>query len=301
MGVLTSSETGRSYTLGARAVVGRSEVCAIALTDPLSSGEHAVLYWQDDGWWVRDLGSRNGTWVEDHRLGPGEPRPLRTGATVSSGPAAAPGRLGEGGPPAAPAERVGDGAWRTGLHGTLALPDDEDPEVVVYADADGRWVAETADRVVGVRDGQVLVVEGQAWRLGLPSGLAGTQEPGAPPAAEPALRFRVSRDEEHVALTVEMPDRAVDMPDRVFNYALLTLARARAEDAGLPASEQGWRYVDDVCAALRLERRTFNVYVHRARRAFGEAGIEESATLVERRQQADQLRLGIARIDIRHA
>ena len=47
-----------------RVVVGSSPGAAIVISDPLVSRLHAELDARDDGLWVRDLGSRNGTFVE---------------------------------------------------------------------------------------------------------------------------------------------------------------------------------------------------------------------------------------------
>lgn len=43
--------------------IGRGPECQITLTDPLCSRVHAELRHQEDGWWVTDLESRNGTYL----------------------------------------------------------------------------------------------------------------------------------------------------------------------------------------------------------------------------------------------
>jgi two-component system response regulator HydG len=43
--------------------IGRGLECDIVLTDPLSSRIHAILTCENQTWWVRDAGSRNGTHV----------------------------------------------------------------------------------------------------------------------------------------------------------------------------------------------------------------------------------------------
>src|SRR3984885_377402 len=66
-----------------RVVVGSAQGSGIVIQDPTVSRLHAEFEARDDGLWVRDLGSRNGTWVEgpeltDARLPPGAP--VRGGA-----------------------------------------------------------------------------------------------------------------------------------------------------------------------------------------------------------------------------
>jgi two-component system response regulator HydG len=48
--------------------IGRGLECDIVLTDPLASRIHAILTSEDNSWWVRDAGSRNGTHIGGQRL-----------------------------------------------------------------------------------------------------------------------------------------------------------------------------------------------------------------------------------------
>ena len=47
--------------------IGRGLECDVVLTDPLSSRVHAIVTRENDQWWVRDAGSRNGTYVEGQK------------------------------------------------------------------------------------------------------------------------------------------------------------------------------------------------------------------------------------------
>lgn len=48
--------------------IGRGIDCDIVLADPLCSRVHAELVQEEDGWWVRDAESRNGTYVDGERI-----------------------------------------------------------------------------------------------------------------------------------------------------------------------------------------------------------------------------------------
>ncbi len=48
--------------------VGRGTDCDIILVDPLCSRVHAELRREEDGWWVQDAGSRNGTYLNGQRV-----------------------------------------------------------------------------------------------------------------------------------------------------------------------------------------------------------------------------------------
>ena len=45
--------------------IGRNGRNAIVLADSYASGEHALITWRGGQWWLEDLGSRNGTLLND--------------------------------------------------------------------------------------------------------------------------------------------------------------------------------------------------------------------------------------------
>lgn len=49
-------------------VIGRAETCDIVLADRTVSRRHARISHADDGWWLEDLGSRGGTWLNGRVL-----------------------------------------------------------------------------------------------------------------------------------------------------------------------------------------------------------------------------------------
>ena len=63
-----SGLTGRSYDLDGPVLIGRGAGNTIVLPERHVSARHARLVPQDDGWWVEDLGSTNGTYIGRHRV-----------------------------------------------------------------------------------------------------------------------------------------------------------------------------------------------------------------------------------------
>ena len=68
---------------GADIIIGRSPASTLVLQDEYASSRHARLRCSDGQWWIDDLGSTNGTYVDDERLV--EPRKLGLGDNVRIG------------------------------------------------------------------------------------------------------------------------------------------------------------------------------------------------------------------------
>lgn len=87
--VVVIGEGGRRlarYPLTGNLQVGRAEACQIRLDDAYVSSFHARIFSRDGSWYVEDLGSTNGTWLNHRRItGPAELRAgdrLRVGKTT---------------------------------------------------------------------------------------------------------------------------------------------------------------------------------------------------------------------------
>jgi hypothetical protein len=76
-------EPGMIYDLGGDVVLGRGETAEIRLGDPFASSRHARVYEQGRILVVEDLGSTNGTYLNEELLD--GPRPLHPGDRVRIG------------------------------------------------------------------------------------------------------------------------------------------------------------------------------------------------------------------------
>jgi FHA domain len=78
------SHQGVTIALGDEVTVGRAANCSLSLpTDTFLSSLHARVFEQDGATHVEDLGSTNGTWVNDERIT--DPVTVRTGDRVQVG------------------------------------------------------------------------------------------------------------------------------------------------------------------------------------------------------------------------
>ena len=107
------------------------------------------------------------------------------------------------------------------------------------------------------------------------------------------LVFRVAAGDEFVTVFTERGGQLDEIMGGAGSalYFLLTLARRRLADAGLPEDEQGWVHVDELAEAARCSVSALNQWVFRLRRRFAARGFDEGE-VVERRARTGLLRIG---------
>ena len=76
---------GTAIALQPRTTIGRAGDNVIVVGDPVVSAHHAAIALRGDGWWVEDLGSTNGTFINDRPLA--GPAPVASGDEIQVGPA----------------------------------------------------------------------------------------------------------------------------------------------------------------------------------------------------------------------
>jgi hypothetical protein len=302
MAILRLSDNVQMVLPG-RCLVGRAPTCDLVLPERNDSGQHAVIAWNGTGWDVQDLGSRNGTYVDDQRLGGDTRVRLRHDSRVRFGRESSPWTLVDDTAPVAMAQRLTSREWRRAEGGYLALPGPEHYECAVYQTSDGGWVVERGSEVSPVADqGTVSTSGGELWRVVLPVAVLATEKEGDMPRllARLRLRFRHSLDEEQVELTAFCGKERLDLGIRAHHYPLLLLARRRLTDrrAGLTEADEGWVLLDELLQMLNMGESHLNISIHRARNQLGELGVVDAASLVERKPRMRRIRLGLADFEV---
>lgn len=286
----------------ARCLVGRSRACDLMLAEPAVSSQHAVAEWTGSLWQLKDLGSRNGTFVDARRLAANELMPLQEGACIRFGRATNEWVLVDASPPRPMAVNIESGRIELEDSGLLVLPDAEHPELVLHMEGDGRWVSDVHGELATVGDRALLTVADELWRVHLSLAGSGTLDADDHRVrlADLRLCFAHSPNEEYIELTAEAGASRMDLEARAHNYVLLLLARARLADQarGVVPPDQGWIHQEKLLDMLKIEPAHLNITIHRARLHLARSGVSDATRLVERRKGTRQLRLGVARIEI---
>jgi len=288
------SADDREIRFWGETVVGRGHA-GIVVNHRTVSAQHARVSYFDDSWRIRDLGSRNGTFVDGHRLEVGPWRRLEAGSRVELG--------------GAPVFRVADiaaptmhahseqGVIALPVDGVLALPSSDAPEVLVMESDDG-YVMERGGLQHPIVDGAEVEAGGERWCIVLGGSDAGLYEtqPTAPERDVRAARFTFIESLEIglVRLDIACEDGLVSISGRSFIVVLLHLARARLSDRSQAKDERqcGWRSRRDVLSALRITPEKLNLDLHRARRVLSAEGVRAVDALIERRRDSGMMRLG---------
>jgi hypothetical protein len=257
-----------------------------------------MVFWENRAWYVRDLGSRNGSSINGRALAPGQPRPLQIGDSLRLAGADEVWALCDDEPPEPCAVCEPTGGWRHGQHGLLQLPDDGTPSFSIFEQG-GRWVCEGQNLVEPVETEQTVIVNGLPWKLFLPElpGVSERTEEGSLVLGSLTLKFSVSANEEHVALELSHGGLSREVPSRSYLYTLLVLARRRLRPG--PADDpEGWVHTEELARMLRCSREKLNVDIHRLRQLLRIAKVRDAAKIVERRLGSSELRIGTNRIEL---
>ena len=301
---LRSSESGgRVVYLLADAVVGREDRSSVRIRDSRVSAAHARIRYVPaaDGWVVRDLGSKNGTKLGDIRIPAGKDVVLTDGCTLRFGGAPTRWEFNAGNPAELVVRRLGDATEHPDEQlpkdGMVVLPSAEDPRSLVFRRAESWILEKPGANAEALVDCATFRVDPHLYevRICQPERTV-THQDGVVALAAIQLDLVVSRDEEHVAATINVAGVPSTLPSRSRHYLLVVLGRALVADhrRGDSPGEAGWCQVADVQREMALTTpEALNVHVFRVRRDFSRLGLSDPAAIVERRPMSRQMRLGL--------
>lgn len=300
MARISNLSTKETVELDGRTIFGRSPRADRRLQGNATSAEHAVIDWDGSAWALRDLASTNGTRINERRIG-GKPKRLVVGDIVTFGDPEERWRWDDPTPPL-PRAMADDGTAIVGSPTLLQLPSPRNPKVSIFWNGNA-WEMDSGSEQRVVASGERVSIGKTHLQLRLPS-LDAAADPTLAleiggSVASSTLTFDVSLDRENVAMTLRVGERKHDFATRAFNGVLFELARVRLDERsrGVPESEAGWTYTDTLARALGTTVQKLNVDVHRARAAFAQTKlVSDASSVIQRRQNTGQLRLGIERL-----
>jgi hypothetical protein len=297
------TKDGRDSVLLRDHLIGRSPDCCLQLDHPSVSGRHASVRWNGDVWELQDLGSTNGTYLDGVRVEIGSRPQLKEGSVLSFGVDSTEWVLVDACSPGPVAVALEGNHVIHEQGGLLALPSPDDPQVSIYRDRDGYWVAEETSGIRRLSNSGVIVAGGMSWRFdagGAVVATVGSYE-GVPTPSNIRLEFMVSLNEEQVDITVVHEAKRVSLKPRVHHYLLLTLARQRIIDQAnpsLPDSSHGWIDRDRLLKMLKTTANQLAINVYRARRQFADSGLVDAVQIVEWRATSRELRVGVSNLSV---
>ncbi len=328
MAILVRQRDGTRHEVLSECLVGRGTTCILHIDNRLVSSSHAQLRWNGTSWEVHDLDSRNGTFVDTHQLARGERLLIQAGTDLAFGDPDDVYQLVEDSPPAAHA--VNQRGERRNMHEQLLILPDQDNAAFTIFQEHGKWLAEsTVDgERQSVADGTVLSTCADRWTLHLPFVVERTAQRRAKEMqiSDLCLHFSVSRNQEHIELTVIHDTGTIQMGHRAHMELLLRLAEARLSDqinhenqteqgnqqhAAISSAEQGWIDVIKLMTQLGIAdnatgRNLLYQHICQARKQFAKTNIVGAVGLIERRntvtgtdaRHGKQLRIGAPRVKI---
>lgn len=311
MGAIRRKRDGALVPLPNQLIVGRAPACDLVLSPASVSSNHAILRWQQESWIIRDLASRNGTYLNGRRVGSS----ARDAAAFHSGDELAFAERDEAwvvvdDAPPRPSLLSEDGSPAVALSesAVIAWPSEESARGYIYCESAAWKLEDVHGNVRELKEGDRLVLGSATFRVHLPA-----PAPETPPAREQiaeltiervSLDIRISADEETAAVTAELSGDSFALPARTHFYLLAHLARQRLAGAARDsrAEAEGWVAVEEVCRDLALPTpEALAVTVHRCRKDFERLGFREASRLVDRARRG-LLRIGVPpdRLRVQH-
>ena len=306
MAVLEDPE-GRRITLGSQCLIGRAPHCRVRLVDKRVSWDHARIGWLRDGWWLRDLNSTNGTWVDGKRLGADDRIPLELGQRLSFGHSSLGYRVDNVDPPRFRLRSLRDERVICPTNTLVGLPSDDEPLLTVCLGMRG-WALEEGSQGRLLVDQEVIQFGQECWQVELPPitddiAETGTQrEQPLIDARDLSLELRVSADREAILVIATVEGRAFSLPNRAHHELLLLLVEARlsAQARGVGEDEAGYMTLDEAIRSAAVGINKINLDIFRLRREFEGLGLRDPRQVVERRDARREFRVGTGRLKIQY-
>ena len=257
---------------------------------------------------IRDLGSRNGTFVNGQRIPPGSPVPLNLADRLIFGDIDEQWVFGDDGPPGSMLVPMGETDGGIVMLGDVqALPSEASPHHTVFSNTDGTYVLEDEHGASTLLEHhRVIEIDGVRYRVHIDSG-----SDGAVPETRTGdwamvsgeieqvhIGIRVAPDEESAALALTIDGIESELPPRAHLYLLAYLARLRITQTPPPLvggsgepDAFGWLDCEIACRDLLVNREHLAQMVFRIRQDVKSVSSAVAKRIVDR-QLRGKMRIG---------
>jgi hypothetical protein len=293
MALLSNSRS--KIHLPCRCLVGRSSLSDLVLESRRASNEHASIGWYGGNWFVRDLGSSNGTHVDGKPLGSRERVLLATGNRIQFGSEADLWEVVDVAPPAPCAVQLGPQLQVWGQGTLLVLPDETAPEASIFFNR-GAWHVDNGSSAISPDCGDIIELPSGHWRLLLPDEPEVSLFTAGYQLDMEKLLVTFQTRAEALVVILTQGSKELRLPARACLQTLWLLAQIRQKTAD---AADGWISTADLAALRACSPEKINVDVHRLRNLFEEAGVHGAARIIER-DDTKKLRIGVSAQQIRN-
>lgn len=254
MARIENTATGETLYLHAYHLFGRNgAICNTHLAEDDVSRSHATIYWSQDGWFLQDH-SRNGTVVDGKCIRKTAVR-LKRGARIRfGGTASASWKLLDNGAPANYLRSLTRKNHILVLDTCHALPNELQPEIILYRAEHRSWVAETGGTRIPLLNGVHIDAGGERWEF-VENDLSFDTIDYGSVLRNLCFKFCISADEEDIQLKLVANEQEFNLGRRSYNYLLLSLGRKRLVDMnlGYSSEDQGWLSLEKLGKDVSLE------------------------------------------------
>jgi pSer/pThr/pTyr-binding forkhead associated (FHA) protein len=260
-----------------------------------------------DGWWLRDLNSTNGTWVDGRRLGADDRVPLAAGQRLSFGHHSISFLVDNVDAPRFRLRSLSDDRVVCPQNTLVGLPSDEEPLLTVSLGVRG-WSVEDSSHVRLLTDQEIVEFGTERWQVELPPVTDEVAETGTQreqpliDVRDLALELRVTADREDISAKATVDGRSYQMPNRSHHELLLLLVEARisAKERGVTEEEAGWMTLDEATRSAAVGINKLNLDIFRLRREFEGLGLRDPRQLIERRDTRREIRVGTGKLVVHY-
>lgn len=283
MGILQTTDGSSLIYLKPVHVFGRDpNVADYILTNHICSRLHCVVRWQN-GHWVLNDESKNGCFINGKRTERGTSVRLQKGDTFSVSHSDDPLWVLNNDECSRPVLVQLEGASFIELQNLNILPSEKQPECQIFKKGQ-EWIFETEQDAHPVLEGSQVVIDGHRWTFYPNQLLDETEYRDRSNQQALCLEFNVSRNEEHVQLTLDSGKQIFDLGHKTYHYLLLEMARYQLQDEIENENEKGWIANDLLLHNLKIDINHLNIQIYRARKSIRKFSNQLSQSLIERRR-----------------